>query len=96
VQRLNGVYNGIMKSAGVELIGALGLPCKLGQASMLLKHALRACVGRLPAEGKGRVVDAGTVEITLPNGGGTRLLKTKNILIATGGAPSLLDIPGAV
>jgi pyruvate/2-oxoglutarate dehydrogenase complex dihydrolipoamide dehydrogenase (E3) component len=41
-------------------------------------------------------VDAGTVEITLPKGGGTHLFKTKNILIATGGAPSLLDIPGAV
>jgi pyruvate/2-oxoglutarate dehydrogenase complex dihydrolipoamide dehydrogenase (E3) component len=48
------------------------------------------------AEGRGRLLDAGTVEITLPDGGGTRVLKAKNVLVATGGAPSMLDIPGAV
>ncbi len=43
MQRLNGVYNGIMKSAGVELIGALGLPCKLLSGT----HGCLTCSARL-------------------------------------------------
>lgn len=45
-------------------------------------------------EGKGSLVDAHTVKVSLPDGS-EQLLKAKNILIATGGAPSKLDIEGA-
>ena len=41
------------------------------------------------------LVDAHTVEVTLV-GGGTRRLKAKHILIATGGVVTKLKIPGAV
>jgi len=65
VTRLNGVYNNLLKNAGVNLI-----------------------------EGRAKLVDTNTVEVTAP-GGGKRLLKGKNILIAVGGQAVKLDIPGA-
>lgn len=46
-------------------------------------------------EGRAHLVDANTVEVALSSGG-TRRLRTKNVLIATGGIPSKLNIPGAV
>lgn len=45
-------------------------------------------------EGKGRLVDPHTVEVTSPDGA-KRTLKAKNILVATGGYATRLDIPGA-
>jgi len=45
-------------------------------------------------EGKGSIVDANTVEIELADGS-KRQLRTKNILIATGGVATRLSIPGA-
>lgn len=45
-------------------------------------------------EGKGSLVDAHTVKVTKPDGSEV-LLKAKNILIATGGAPTRLPIEGA-
>mmetsp|Transcript_14348 Transcript_14348/g.25057 ORF Transcript_14348/g.25057 Transcript_14348/m.25057 type:complete len:493 (+) Transcript_14348:3-1481(+) len=65
IKRLNSVYNGIMKSAGVDYL-----------------------------EGRGAIIDANTVEITYANGVKQRL-RTRNILIATGGVATGLDIPGA-
>ncbi|CAL8470802.1 g10344 [Coccomyxa elongata] len=65
VQRLNGVYNKLLKSAGVELI-----------------------------EGRGKLLDANTVEVELASGG-QRTLRTKYILIATGGKPVKAPIPGS-
>lgn len=64
IQRLNGIYGNIMKSAGVEML-----------------------------EGRGYLIDANTIEVELTSGG-KKQLKAKNILIATGGYPSSLDIPG--
>jgi pyruvate/2-oxoglutarate dehydrogenase complex dihydrolipoamide dehydrogenase (E3) component len=49
----------------------------------------------MSAEGRGQLVDAHTVEVAMANGG-TRKLKAKHILIATGGFPTKLAIPGAV
>jgi len=65
VQRLNTVYNKLLKNAGVDQI-----------------------------EGRGKVIDANTVEVTAPDGT-TKLLKGKHILIAVGGYAVKLDIPGA-
>ncbi|DBB05006.1 TPA: hypothetical protein ACH3X3_010280 [Trebouxia sp. C0006] len=44
-------------------------------------------------EGKARLVDRHTVEVTLPDGG-KRRLTTKNILLAQGGRPIKADVPG--
>lgn len=49
----------------------------------------------MAAEGRGRLVDANTVEVALTSGG-TRTLRAKHVLLATGGQPTRLDIPGAV
>ncbi len=49
----------------------------------------------LLAEGKARLVDRHTVEVTLPDGG-KRRLTTKNILLAQGGKPIKADVPGKV
>ncbi len=49
----------------------------------------------LLAEGKARLVDRHTVEVTLPDGG-KRRLTTKNILLAQGGRPIKADVPGKV
>ncbi len=56
--------------------------------------ACSSCVV-LPAEGKARLVDRHTVEVTLPDGG-KRRLTTKNILLAQGGKPIKADVPGKV
>lgn len=45
-------------------------------------------------EGRGRLVDAHTVEVSGPDGS-KRTLRAKNILVATGGYATRLDIPGA-
>ncbi len=104
IQRLNGVYNNIMKSAGVDLLGAdspfstavaacPGLTAAAAAAAASVASVrphVRAC-----AEGRGTLVDANTVEVAL-TAGGTKRLRAKHILIATGGQPSKLDIPGAV
>ncbi|MEW5299041.1 MAG: hypothetical protein WDW36_002091 [Sanguina aurantia] len=45
-------------------------------------------------EGFGRVVDPTTVEITMADGS-TKKLKTKNILVATGGSPTKIPIEGS-
>jgi len=45
-------------------------------------------------EGRGRILDPHSVEVTAPDGT-TRVLKTKNILVATGGRAFKPDIPGA-
>lgn len=50
---------------------------------------------RIASEGFGRVVDPTTVEITMADGS-TKKLKTKNILVATGGTPTKIPIEGAV
>lgn len=49
----------------------------------------------LRAEGRGVLKDAHTVEVTAPNGD-VRVLRAKHILLATGGVPTKLHIPGAV
>jgi hypothetical protein len=53
------------------------------------------CAPRAAAEGKGKIVDAHTVEVALPSGG-SRRLTAKYILVATGGVATRLDIEGAV
>jgi hypothetical protein len=55
-------------------------------------YCILLCVN---AEGKGVISDKNTVEVSLTDGS-KRTLKTKNILIAVGGGPTALDIPGAV
>lgn len=50
---------------------------------------------RAATEGRGKVLDASTVEVTSPDGS-KKVLKTKNILVAVGGYAVKLDIPGAV
>ncbi|CAL5220151.1 g2113 [Coccomyxa viridis] len=65
VERLNGVYNKLLKTAGVDLI-----------------------------EGRGKLLDAHTVEVTTP-AGEKRILKTKYILLAVGGKPVKAPIPGS-
>lgn len=52
-------------------------------------------IKRWIAEGRGSLVDAHTVEVALA-AGGTRRLKAKHILVATGGVVTKLKIPGAV
>jgi pyruvate/2-oxoglutarate dehydrogenase complex dihydrolipoamide dehydrogenase (E3) component len=47
------------------------------------------------AEGRGKVIDAHTVEVELSSGD-KRMLRTKYILIATGGKPVKAPIPGSV
>lgn len=49
----------------------------------------------LHAEGRARLVDRHTVEVTLPDGGKKRLT-AKNILLAQGGRPIKADVPGKV
>ena len=46
------------------------------------------------AEGRGTVVAPNAVQVQLPDGS-TKILKTKNILLATGGYASKLAIEGA-
>eukprot|EP00191_Tetraselmis_sp_GSL018_P000584 CAMPEP_0177598696 /NCGR_PEP_ID=MMETSP0419_2-20121207/12521_1 /TAXON_ID=582737 /ORGANISM="Tetraselmis sp., Strain GSL018" /LENGTH=480 /DNA_ID=CAMNT_0019091227 /DNA_START=259 /DNA_END=1701 /DNA_ORIENTATION=- len=65
VKRLNGIYNNLLKNAGVDQI-----------------------------EGRGKLLDANTVEVTQPDGS-KRILKAKHILVAVGGRAVKLDIPGA-
>lgn len=48
-----------------------------------------------PAEGRGIILDPHTVEVRAADGS-VRQLKTKNILVATGGRAVKLPIPGAV
>jgi glutathione reductase (NADPH) len=55
-------------------------------------HRLLRDAGVDELTGTGRVIDANTVEIAGPDG--TRTCTAKYILIATGGWPSLPDIPG--
>jgi len=64
LNRLEGVYEGLLSSAGVETIN-----------------------------GRGRLLDAHTIEIESRNGS-TRRVTAETILIATGGWPALPDIPG--
>ena len=45
--------------------------------------------GVVRVEGRARLVDAGTVEV------GARRFRARHVLVATGGAPRRLDIPGA-
>jgi len=59
LERLEGIYRGMLQKAGVELV-----------------------------EGRGRIVDPHTVEIE------GRLVTAERILIATGGWPTLPEIPG--
>ena len=47
------------------------------------------------AEGRGKIIDAHTVEVELSSGE-KRTLKTKYILLAVGGKPVKAPIPGAV
>lgn len=65
LDRLEGIYRGLLDSAGVEIIA-----------------------------GWGRLAGPNRVAIALPEGG-ERFLSAGKILIATGGAPSRLAIPGA-
>ncbi|KAL6746806.1 glutathione reductase [Haematococcus lacustris] len=94
-----------------ELADAAGLGWELGSSrhewSTLVKNKAKE-VTRLNAtynsimknagvelvEGRASLVDAKTVEVQLA-AGGSRVLKAKNILVAVGGTPSRLDIPGA-
>jgi glutathione reductase (NADPH) len=64
IERLNGVYAGLLDSAGVDRF-----------------------------EGRARIVDPHTVEIDLA-GGDRRRVSAENILVATGGWPSLPEIEG--
>lgn len=48
-----------------------------------------------PAEGRGIILDPHTVEIRGADGS-VRQLRTKNILVATGGHAVKLSVPGAV
>jgi hypothetical protein len=69
-------------------------PARLRVCSCVVrKAALRACV--VCAEGRGQLVDAHTVEVTLP-AGGVRRISAKHILVATGGVATKLLIEGAV
>ena len=63
LDRLEGVYQNMLNTSGVEII-----------------------------EGRGRVIDGHTVEIE--SHGTTRRVTAETILIATGGWPSMPDIPG--
>ena len=63
IGRLNGVYQQLLTSAGVEII-----------------------------QGWAQVVDGSTVQVQLPDG--SRRFSARNILIATGGTPSVPDFPG--
>ena len=47
------------------------------------------------AEGRGSLIDNHTVEVTL-TAGGARKITAKTILVATGGKPTKIDIPGSV
>ena len=47
------------------------------------------------AEGRGKLIDKHTVEVAL-TAGGTKRITGKTILVATGGKPSKIDIPGSV
>ncbi len=65
IERLNGIYDGLMVNAGVQRL-----------------------------QGRGRIVDAHTVEVTAEDGGTTRHT-AQHILIATGGRPHVPAIEGA-
>lgn len=67
---------------------------RVEQSSHVRAHSL-LLPSDLAAEGRATIVDANTVEVTYPNGG-TRRLRTRNILVATGGIPSAVPIPGHV
>ena len=49
----------------------------------------------MPAEGRGKLIDKHTVEIEL-SAGGTKQISGKTILLANGGKPSKINIPGSV
>jgi pyruvate/2-oxoglutarate dehydrogenase complex dihydrolipoamide dehydrogenase (E3) component len=49
----------------------------------------------LAAEGRGRLLDAHTVEVQLPDGS-TKQLTAKHILLATGGVATKIPIEGSV
>ena len=110
VERLNGVYNKLLRGAGVDLIGVCALlssfsTCQAtavqrtpnfadtcsGITTMLMPDKMRG----MNAEGRGKIVDAHTVEVELSSGE-KRTLKTKYILLAVGGKPVKAPIPGAV
>lgn len=65
IERLNGVYNKLLASNGVDML-----------------------------EGRGKLIDKHTVEVAL-TAGGTKRITGKTILVATGGKPSKIDIPGS-
>ena len=61
-----------------------------------VRHAVRNlqhCVTF--AEGRGKLIDKHTVEVEL-SAGGTKRMTGKTILLAMGGKPSKIDIPGSV
>jgi glutathione reductase (NADPH) len=64
IERLNGIYDGLMVNAGVQRL-----------------------------QGRGRIVDAHTVEVTAEDGATTRH-SARHILIATGGKPHVPGIEG--
>ena len=47
-------------------------------------------------EGFAKIIDPHTVEVREIVGSGTKRFSTERILVATGGRPILLDIPGKV
>lgn len=105
VERLNGVYNKLLKTAGVDLIGRTAAHmCFLLLMSILSSLCAisgsgsnrSASDGQISVtEGRGKLLDAHTVEVTTP-AGEKRILKTKYILLAVGGKPVKAPIPGSV
>lgn len=64
--------------------------------SLLIRYQnSTAALSILAAEGRGKLIDRHTVEVELSEGG-TKRMTGKTILLALGGKPSKIDIPGSV
>ena len=62
--------------------------CNVASLAFMLSHVPSA-------EGRGSLIDKHTIEVQL-SAGGTKRITGKTILLANGGKPSKIDIPGSV
>jgi pyruvate/2-oxoglutarate dehydrogenase complex dihydrolipoamide dehydrogenase (E3) component len=77
----------------VRLKSVFHIPTQIHCSSVSLAWQVDSTL--VKAEGRGKLLDANTVEVELANGG-KRTIRTKHILIATGGKPVKAPIPGSV